>query len=393
MAKKLSKIVTNKTNSSIKSITLLYIFLFFIGTCITAFLANKNQNTKKQFTTQIETITNTPAPTIGINPETGWKIYRKSEREYQFEYPSDFKIAPESFSNVKDPVIQFTHFVSVTGDDFSMGVMSHQNPKSLNILEWLSFLKENKIDYWSGTTGDAFINNKVDNEDAFSFWEGGTNGGKSPGNSKQSSQVYDVFVTHNTHAFRINFTSPSGFSQEKFNLFKEILSTFKFTTQMHTTTEKSTDGWIYTDREQGFVINYPLMWKSEKPCNNGLSNDSYLCIQSPSFTVSPIPHVLTGELITIGPKGSGRFVATSTSLKVFCNADDQIKIRSCEKTQYNGISAIKKVWENYPIIDVAILKDNEIKFIIRLQYAQELLNTSHEFTDFDSIVSSFKLLE
>ena len=152
-------------------------------------------------------------------------------------------------------------------------------------------------------------------------------------------------------------------------------------------------GWKkFTDKQVGYSIQYPEKWTIEKTCVGGYANDTYSCIKSPELGLSPIPDVIKGQLITIGPKGSSYFPSSGVPSD-FCNEDPMSKIKSCTDLIVGGRRAIKKTFENYPFIDVAILKQEQIEFVIRLQYPSNLLMSSQSFETFDQILSTFHFLD
>lgn len=149
----------------------------------------------------------------------------------------------------------------------------------------------------------------------------------------------------------------------------------------------------YTDSINGYSIQFPSDWSTEKVCLGGILNDTYTCIKSPDLELNPVPSVVKGQVVTVGPKGSSYFPGGDLSLSDFCNEDAMSKIKSCTEINIGGIKAIKKIFSNYALVDVAILKDNQIKFIIRLQYDSELLKSTQRFETFDQMLSTFKLIE
>jgi len=148
---------------------------------------------------------------------------------------------------------------------------------------------------------------------------------------------------------------------------------------------------IYTDSEYGYSIRYPGDWGIEKACMGGHANDTYVCLKSQDLETSAVPSVIQGQLVTIAPKGSSYFAGENSPPSDYCKENTIDKVRSCSEISIDNTKAIKKVFDNYPFVDVVIIENNTISFIVRLQYSDEL-EKGQEFAVFDQILSTFRFL-
>ena len=120
---------------------------------------------------------------------------------------------------------------------------------------------------------------------------------------------------------------------------------------------------IYTDTKLHYSIEYPNDWKIGKVCEGGVVGDNYICLESPDLVFDPVS-ITTGTLITIAGSGSSMFVDGILSPDNFCQKQEGYQIQSCTQITINGLKAIKRV--SSPYVDVAVVNNNKIIFIIRL---------------------------
>lgn len=137
-------------------------------------------------------------------------------------------------------------------------------------------------------------------------------------------------------------------------------------------------------------IQVPVGWTKENKCRGGhLDQDNYICLKSPDFTENPIPTTTSGTLIILAMPGSSSFVGGSSSID-FCQEDPMSSFASCDQMIIKDQKIIKKVWNNFPWIDIAIIDDNAIKMTIRAEYTN-----SKEMTEgiVNQILSTFKFTD
>lgn len=137
-----------------------------------------------------------------------------------------------------------------------------------------------------------------------------------------------------------------------------------------------------------YSFTIPDGWKTQLTCNGGIKDDKYICIMSPDIVQDSIPNISKGQLITIAPPGSSYFInGLSQDPSNFCQENAMAKYLSCKKLDLNGQKIIKRVFANYSFIDVAILKENDINLMVRLEYSYPV---GYNDTAFDEFLSSLK---
>lgn len=148
---------------------------------------------------------------------------------------------------------------------------------------------------------------------------------------------------------------------------------------------------IFTNTKENISYSFgiPKGWSTELRCNGGLQGDKYICLKSPDLVQNAVPVVEKGQLVAIAMPGSSFFLGGySQNPSDFCKKNDMYRF-TCKESTLNGQKIIKKVYQTFSFIDVAIIgADNQISLTIRLEYSYP---TGYKGNEFDQILSSFKL--
>lgn len=218
-------------------VIILLTVLLLVSISASIFLFFRVQGLTKQLAQVQVLVQTTPIPSPAeASAQAGtanWKTYRSVKYNYEFKHPIDleFNVDLRGFTQQEidnKPSSVTKELIVSENKDYAIVVSSHNNPEQLQLIEWMQYLQANGVDYWNSYYGRPEINTSVAGVPAFGFWEDKQSNGRKPGVCGQACPIYAIFFTNRNKAYTIELAFFKEYDPKIYELFNQILLTFKF---------------------------------------------------------------------------------------------------------------------------------------------------------------------
>lgn len=231
---------------------ILILFLIITNLFLVSFLFLKKPTVNQTNSDGLLSVpTDTPISEVS-DPTQNWQTYTNEEYRFQFNYPLDWKLASNDFSDNKS--------ISLLSSIESDQRIGPEKPNSLNYYVSIDIINNNFNDWWSNLKLDPqYVKYEIRKIGQYTAYV-----------TESLSDMFgnlQYFIEDKEKNILVNFIltpyeAGNNFSNQKlaYDTFLEILSTFKFTTPTSTTTAIPSDWIKETDSSLGISFYHPVSW-------------------------------------------------------------------------------------------------------------------------------------